>query len=1129
MLEQCRMKSSGILHQSVYTLETTTATGKLSEAMRSILRSSHLLFLPILTGAVELIALVDSGSQVNLITADLLPHCKYEMLPNRKVHIRGIGPSVTGSMKEVIIRMHLLDGQSLKGHFIVIESPITVVLVGMPLLRQARATVDVESATLTTPFGVVPLWTSGRRGTVLAERRGQGYESYAIEQECAVTQEEFRQTALDATKDKVDEAISQVTANIRQSPEFVSRLRSHLRAYADLWVEGRRGEVRGVSHRITLTTSRPITSKPRHYTEQQNEIIRAEISKMLDDHVIVPSKSAYSSEIVMVLKKTGDWRMCIDYRPLNRYTVDDRHPLPTIRELLRTIRQSTTFFSLDLRSGYWQIPMDPGSRDKTAFRCCAGLYEFLVMPFGLKTAPATFQRSMDFLFNDLYNKGVSCYIDDLLIHDADPHRALDKLVLVLERLRQAGLSINLQKCTFAQKQLLYLGHVITEGRLMPNPRKIEALTRIKKPTTVKEVRSIMGSLNYFQSYIPDFARHMVPVSDLLRGRSTDNQRRVEWTDDCQSALTTVVEELRKALLHIPPDDAQLIIRCDASAYAVGGALLAVIDGVERPMEFVSSKLSDTQLRWPTREKEAWAVIYCLKKFDHFVKSRHIIVKTDHQSLKWLFEAKTGKIARWASLLCEYDIEIHHIKGRDNEIADMLSRQVEYPDPVEDYMVYTAYFDFVPMPTLEEIKAQQDPLQVHWGRGFSNQDGTIFYRAKIFVPSSLRLAVIEACHLRPPLCHPGIKRTANLVLKMFCWPNLHQDVSDYVSACLVCQRLRGSPATVPLHSHDPRQGPFSTVYTDLWKARFGDEQYTVHTMIEPTTRWAEAAVLAAHTGEDIARSLLQNWICRFGCPLYLVSDNEKCFTAEPVRKLLADIGCTHVTTVVYHPQGNAPIEVFHKNLNKSFSGPVVNTSLDFTTNLALALYSYRATLQLDRMRSPACVLMGYDPRPPLAAPNQWPGENARLAGMLEIRNNIIDRLVALRAMQAEERDDGPAVVELHDLVVVSTTSYEKQLEHKLDHTAMKLVPRWSLPYRVMRISRNGARLVVQSLVTWQSRIVHISQVKRVKPPQTDRQLHDWLNQICNSSGWSGLPCKRSQLYHELTRPQDKRLRGSSKGP
>lgn len=299
----------------------------------------------------------------------------------------------------------------------------------------------------------------------------------------------------------VDRLLDGICSRSNLSPNGRDRLKQLLTDYVSLYEGKRRGEVKGLEHEIRLTTNRPIVSRPRVHTEEHDRVIREELEKMLADKLIVPSRSPYSLEVVMVRKKTNDWRMCIDFRPLNRVTIDDKYPLPRISDLLYSVKDSRYFVALDLRSGYWQIPLEVTSRRYTAFRTSHGLFEFQVMPFGLKTAPATFQKNMDYLLGDLREHNVLVYIDDILVHHIDESKCLELLSHVFERLKRGGMTMNLEKSTFFPQSLHYLGHVISEGCLQPDPKKVKALDGVKSPTTVTEVRSLLGMIGYFQNYI----------------------------------------------------------------------------------------------------------------------------------------------------------------------------------------------------------------------------------------------------------------------------------------------------------------------------------------------------------------------------------------------------------------------------------------------------------------------------------------------------------------------------------------------------------------------------------------------------------------------------------------------------
>ena len=479
--------------------------------------------------------------------------------------------------------------------------------------------------------------------------------------------------------------------------------------FQELWRGGRRGQALAIAHRINLLHDRPIVSKPRPISEEQKKVVQTEVQKMLADGVIRPSDSAYASEVVLVMKHTKDWRFCLDFRQLNLATVRDKYPLPRIADLVHAVQGSQYFAALDLRAGYWQIPMDETSIKYTAFRCFLGLYEFLVMPFGLTNAPATFQRCMDFLFGDLRFKGVLCYLDDILVHSPTFATAFDVLRRVLERLRSAGLTLNLPKSVFFPRTLKYLGTIIKDGFLYPDPAKLEVLQRLTEPKTLHDVRSLLGFLGYYHSYVPNFAALMEPVTNLLKAQVNTKRNNacttIVWGEAQRQAVRAVSELLMKAFLVIPLEGDKFLVETDASEKAVAGILSIMRDDNDKPqpVEFYSKTLSNTRQKWPVREREAFAIVASLQKFDRFVRGRLTTVHTNHESLKWMLTSPKGKISRWSSLLAEYLLQIYYKKGTELQHVDFLTRSLDAePDgTIQDRTCYfTAILD--DLPRLEDI-------------------------------------------------------------------------------------------------------------------------------------------------------------------------------------------------------------------------------------------------------------------------------------------------------------------------------------------------------------------------------------------------------------------------------------------
>jgi hypothetical protein len=542
-----------------------------------------------------------------------------------------------------------------------------------------------------------------------------------------------------------------------------TKLRDLLLEFSDLWQNERRGCTSLVEHKIRVTTPYAISTPPRRMALEQQQVADAELEKMLIAGVIEPSTSPYVSEPVIIRKKTGDWRYCIDFRKLNEYTIPDPYPMRRIDDLLASIRSSIYFIAIDLRSGYWQIPLETESRKFTAFRTSRGLYQFTVMPFGLSNAPATFQRCMEEILGDLHWQGVLVYLDDILIHADQVESCLELVKEVFRRLRQANLTINLKKCQFLPESMKYLGHIIGGGTIRPDLTRVSCLQHIKTPTTVKELRSIFGLLSYYRQYIPSFADKAIFLTSKLKKNAS-----LIWTEGDSALIQTLIAELQQAVLTVPLKEDQFVVETDASDVALGAILSVTHDGKRMPVEFASKLLSPAQRNWPAREREAFAIVWAVYRFDGFLRGRQFDVFTDHESLKFLFRATEGKLARWAARLAEYDIMIHYQKGKDHHHVDMLSRYIEpveaeFPDRAFCFTANAA------LPTIGEVLSKQRTRLPPLGRGYIYREGITYYRNGIWVPEGLRGRILDGCHVCFPDWHCGARKTKTRILKVWNCP------------------------------------------------------------------------------------------------------------------------------------------------------------------------------------------------------------------------------------------------------------------------------------------------------------------------------------------------------------------------
>ena len=589
----------------------------------------------------------------------------------------------------------------------------------------------------------------------------------------------------------------------------------------------------------------------------------------------------------------------------------------------------------------------------------------------LTNAPATFQRLMDFLFNDLRFSGTLCYLDDILVHAPTFDEALQRLRTVFTRLRAAGLTLNLAKSVFFPRVLKYLGQIVRDGKLIPDQKKIEALHRIQPPMNITEVRSLLGLIGCYQSYIKGYAE-VQPIFNLLRAQK--NSKRVnqatpvQWLPIHQTALENAVALLEPAVLLIPLDSDCFLVETDASGSTVAAILSVRRDQTWHPVEYYSKTLSQTQRNWPAREREAFAIIAALQKFDYYLRGRAFEVHTDHESLKWMLDCPKGKIARWASLMAEYEMKIVHKRGEELSHVDFLTRHLDAePDPaLADRMCY--FTSTSSIPTLQQVldaQAKHPPLMT---TGYTLNDNVIHYHGHIWVPPPLRMQVIAACHSVAPFHHPGIKKTKSTILRVFNWPNLHQDVTNYLQSCLFCKRSRSNKERLQgLFRSHPLPGAFATVYMDFWQCHYNGKDFIVLTLIDQLTKWVECVPLASKTAIQVATALLTSWVYRFGMPQTLISDNDPSFCNAVLDRLTAKLGINRLQSTVYHPEGNAVIESFHRTLNRGLRH-VSQAAMPFEEALAMVVFGYRSTIHGTTGHSPAYLAYGVDPR--LAPDNDW---------------------------------------------------------------------------------------------------------------------------------------------------------------
>ena len=394
---------------------------------------------------------------------------------------------------------------------------------------------------------------------------------------------------------------------------------------------------------------------------------------MEKDGIIEPSTSEWASPIVLVPKKDGSLRMCVDYRRLNSVSEADAYPMPRIDDLIDRLGDARYISALDLTGGYWQVPVAPQACSRTAFTTPFGLYQFTVMPFGLQGAPATFQRMMDVLLKGI-REYAEAYLDDLVVFSRTWEEHCSHLKSILNRLREAGLTAKPAKCQLGMQQCVYLGHIVGNGEVRPEQGNIDAVANFPRPATKKKVRSFLGLTGYYRKFIPNYSTTALPLTDLTK---KDAPTRVEWTDACETAFNELKQRLTNSPVLKSPDlSLSFIVQTDASDRGIGAVLSQIFPGgSEHPVCYYSRKLLPREERYATVEKECLAIKLAIQAFRVYLLGRPFTVQTDHRSLEWLHRLKDGnpRLARWSLALQPYNFTVLHRPGRENGNADGLSR------------------------------------------------------------------------------------------------------------------------------------------------------------------------------------------------------------------------------------------------------------------------------------------------------------------------------------------------------------------------------------------------------------------------------------------------------------------------
>lgn len=785
---------------------------------------------------------------------------------------------------------------------------------------------------------------------------------------------------------------------------------------------------------ISLTSETPIVYHPYRLSYKEKLKVREIIKDLLDKNIIRESESEYASPVLLVKKRDGSDRLCVDFRALNRITVKDRYPLPLIDDHIDRLGSSKYFSCLDMASGFHQIPIHEDSIHKTGFVTPEGHFEYLKMPFGLCNSPTVYQRIINGTLRRLIETGnVLVYVDDVLLVSETIADGIKLLREVLKTLTEAGFSVNLRKCSFLTSEVEYLGRIISHGQVRPSQHKIVALVNSPAPGNVKQVRQFLGLAGYFRRYIKGYATKTASISRL-----TKKDVRFEWGPEQETVRQDLIKQLTsEPILAIFDPSLLTELHTDASSAGYGAVLMQVhTDGTKRVVAYFSKVTQGAESRYHSYELETLAVVRALQHFRHYLIGLKFKIITDCNALKSTERKKDllPRVARWWIYLQDFDFTIEYRKGTLMSHADYLSRnplaaQVNQVERPRNWAQIAQHADNETQGLIQKLnEGNLDP------RRYVYQHDVLYYRFSptgeesrllCYIPKGHRLSLLRIYHDEHE--HIGVEKTLDLILRHFWFPGLKSFVSKYVSHCLTCiskKRVPRAPRQ-PITSWEKSDTPFSTIHVDALGPLPESNGYKfVLIMIDPFTKYCLLYSMYRQEADELKR-VFNNAISLFGVPKLIVCDRGRMFEASSFVTLITGMGCNiHYITPEMH-QANGQVERYIRTVLNMIRIETSNKNSlwsDLLWKLQLVL---NITKQKTTKSSALNLLIGTEATTPvirslirdLAVENANPNREAWREICRSRAGELLRRNQDQQDVRVNRHRESPKVFKLNDLVFV----------------------------------------------------------------------------------------------------------------
>ena len=741
------------------------------------------------------------------------------------------------------------------------------------------------------------------------------------------------------------------------------------------------GTLKSTKAKLTLKEgNKPKFCKARPVPYAMKPKVEVELKRLEEEGILRKVKfSNWSTPIVPVIKPNGAVRICGDYKiTVNPQLQTEEYPLPRIDDIFAKLAGGKKFTKIDLRQAYHQMEVEEESQEYLTINTHQGLYRYNRLVFGISSAPAIWQRSMDQILEGI--EGTSCILDDMIITGKDDEEHLDHLEEVLKRLKEHGLRANRDKCEFFQTKITYCGHEVDQHGLHKTQEKVDAVVNAPRPENIQQVRSFLGLVNYYHKFLPNLATTLNPLNRLL-----EQGKPWKWTAECEEAFVSVKKLIASdiVLTHYDPER-PLRLACDASSVGVGAVLSHVMeDGSERPIAFASHTLTKAERNYSQIDKEALALVWGVKTFHLYLFGRHFTLVTDHEPLTSIFNPKKGipamtvaRLQRYALFLAGFKYSIEYKNTTQHGNADGLSRlplrkecNKEVADPVEIFQV--SQLEALPV-SADMIRqaTQRDPILSRvleytkhgWPPSSEKelepfnrrkeeltlQDGCLMWGSRVIIPPRYRAQLLEELHEG----HLGIVKMKALARSYMWWPGMDKAIEEVAKGCTGCQLTQNNPKTAPLHAWEWPARPWQRIHVDFAGPFLGTMFLIV---VDAHSKWPEVIPM---TTTNAARTIeeLRKLFATHGLPEQLVSDNGPQFTADEFRTFMRSNGIKHIRSAPYHPATNGIAERFVQTFKQALRVALTEKQT-ISRKLTNFLLAYRTTPHALTGESPAVLLMG----------------------------------------------------------------------------------------------------------------------------------------------------------------------------